>query len=29
VLDMLLDVARDRGRRPPGKNSRAREDRAT
>ena len=29
VLDMVLDVARDRGRRPPGKNSRAREDRAT
>src|SRR5499427_8596708 len=29
VLDMVLDVARDRGRRPPGKNSRAREDRPT
>src|SRR6185295_1323608 len=29
VLDMVLDVARDRGRRPPGKNSRAREERAT
>ena len=29
VLDMVLDVARDRGRRPPRKNSRAREDRAT
>ena len=29
VLDMVLDVARDRGRRPPVKNSRAREDRAT
>ena len=29
VLDMVLDVARDRGRRPPRKNSRAQEDRAT
>jgi undecaprenyl-diphosphatase len=29
VLDMVLDVARDGGRRPPGKNSRAREDRVT
>jgi undecaprenyl-diphosphatase len=29
VLDMILDVARDRGRRPPGQRSSAREDRAT
>jgi len=29
VLDLVLDVARDRGRRLPEKNSRAREDRAT
>src|SRR5690348_12867970 len=29
VLDIVLDVARDRGRRPPGKDSRAREERAT
>jgi undecaprenyl-diphosphatase len=29
ALDIVLDVARDRGRRPPGTNSRAREDQAT